>query len=213
MAGRCCRAGVAALLAAALLAAVLPASGALLAIDLGSEFLKLSIVKPGRIPISIVINEMSKRKTPSLVAFVEGDRLVGEEAAALAARYPERVYGRIADWLGRPADDPGLLAMLKASYRPYELVPAPNRTSPASLAVTTGGGESYSAEEVVVSACSGAGLVLGMHLGCCGPGLWMACACTCIFGWKERSAAGSTTHLPMMRLRRGGSCQSRAAAA
>ncbi|KAL4458458.1 hypothetical protein ABPG75_013323 [Micractinium tetrahymenae] len=153
MARRRCSGSATALLAAVALlaAAVQPASGALLAIDLGSEFLKLSIVKPGRIPISIVINEMSKRKTPALVAFVEGDRLVGEEAASLAARYPDRVYGRIADWLGRPADDPGLAAMLKASYRPYELVAAPNRTSPASLAVRTDRGETHSAEEVVAS--------------------------------------------------------------
>ncbi|EFN54194.1 hypothetical protein CHLNCDRAFT_17799, partial [Chlorella variabilis] len=79
--------------------------GALLAIDLGSEFLKLSIVKPGRIPISIVINEMSKRKTPALVAFVDGERLVGEEAAGVAARYPDRVYAGVAGLLGRPADD------------------------------------------------------------------------------------------------------------
>ena len=140
---------VAALLAAA--AAVGPAAAALLAIDLGSESLKLSIVKPGRIPISIVINEMSKRKSPALVAFVDGDRLVGEEAAGVGARYPDRVFARAADLLGRPADDPALAAMLKASYRPYTLVPAANRTSAAAAALQLDSGEQYSAEEVVVS--------------------------------------------------------------
>jgi hypoxia up-regulated 1 len=34
------------------------AQAAVLAVDLGSEFLKVSIVKPGRTPISIVLNEM-----------------------------------------------------------------------------------------------------------------------------------------------------------
>ncbi|PSC68342.1 heat shock 70 kDa 17 isoform A [Micractinium conductrix] len=147
------RAAAAALLlvATALLVCPAPARGALLAIDLGAEFLKLSIVKPGRIPISIVINEMSKRKSPALVAFVDGDRLVGEEAAALSARYPERVYSRVLEWLGRPADDPRLAAQRKAAYRPYALGPAPNRTSPAALAVTTDTGETFSAEEVVAS--------------------------------------------------------------
>jgi hypoxia up-regulated 1 len=128
-----------------------PQVSPVLAIDLGSEFLKLSIVKPGRIPISIVINEMSKRKTPALVAFVDGDRLVGEEAASVASRYPDRVYGRLLDLLGRPADDPQLAAMLKASYRPYALERAPNRTSPAAAAVRTDGGELRSAEELVAS--------------------------------------------------------------
>lgn len=35
----------------------------LMAVDLGSEFIKVSVVKPGRTPISVVINEMSKRRT------------------------------------------------------------------------------------------------------------------------------------------------------
>ena len=54
----------------------------------------MSVVKPGRTPISIVTNEMSKRRTLAQLAFIEGDRLLGEEAAALAVRYPDRVYAR-----------------------------------------------------------------------------------------------------------------------
>lgn len=140
-----------ALLATAVLAAPVPAAGAVLAVDLGAEFLKLAIVKPGRIPISIVNNEMSKRKTPALVAFVEGDRLVGEEASSLAARYPERVFARLGDLLGRPSNDPTLTAMLKAGYRPYEVVPAANRSSPAAAALRTDRGDLVSAEEAVAS--------------------------------------------------------------
>ena len=70
--------------------------GPLMAVDLGGEFLKVSVVKPGRTPISIVSNEMSKRRTSAQLAFIDGDRLLGEEAAALAVRYPERVYARCA---------------------------------------------------------------------------------------------------------------------
>ena len=132
-----------------LAAACSPALGALFAVDLGSEFLKMSIVKPGRIPISIVNNEMSKRKTPALVAFVDGERLVGEEAASLVARYPDKIYGRLRDMLGRPADHPGLLQALDRSHLHYKLVPAPNRTE--GLAVETDTGKAYSAEELVVS--------------------------------------------------------------
>lgn len=150
----------AALLLAALIAAACSGRGgggadaAVLAVDLGSETLKLALVTAGRIPIAIVINEMSKRKTPALVAFVDGDRLVGEEAASMAVRYPDRVYARLIDLLGRPAGDPALAAQLKAAYRPYEVVSAPNRTSPAAAAVRPGGEGSadvYSAEEVVGS--------------------------------------------------------------
>lgn len=73
-------------------------------IDLGSEWLKVAVVnlKPGQSPISIAINEMSKRKSPALVSFHSGTRLLGEEAAGLVARYPDKVYSQIRDLLGKP---------------------------------------------------------------------------------------------------------------
>ena len=58
------------------------------------ESIRVSVVKPGRTPISVVVNEMSKRKTSAQVAFVDNERLLGEEAAALSVRYPDRVYAR-----------------------------------------------------------------------------------------------------------------------
>lgn len=96
--------------------------------------------------------EMSKRKTPAMVAFVNGERLVGEEAASLAARFPERVYMGLKDTLGRPHDDEHVVRVLKEKYLPYDLVPPKNSSS---LAIRTHTGEVYSAEEVVVSAGKG----------------------------------------------------------
>lgn len=137
----------AALLAVA--AAGAPSTPAVLAIDLGSESLKVALVRAGKVPITIVLNEMSRRKTPALVAFVDGERLVGEDAATVAVRYPERVYGRLRELLGTPHDAPHLLALLAAGHAPYDLAPAPNRTAPA-LAVRTHTGELFTAEEIVV---------------------------------------------------------------
>lgn len=125
-----------------------PASAAVMAIDLGSEFLKISIIKPGRIPISIVTNEMSKRKSPAAVAFVNGDRLVGDEALALAIRYPDRVYTRIRDLLGKDYDDESIKRVLKDSKAAFSVVQAPNRTT---VAITTDTGDIYSAEELAAS--------------------------------------------------------------
>jgi hypoxia up-regulated 1 len=70
-------------LALLLLASVLIVSchASLMAIDLGSEYLKVCLIKPGRTPIAIVVNEMSRRKSPALVGFVKGERLVSEEAS------------------------------------------------------------------------------------------------------------------------------------
>ncbi|KAL0289333.1 UNVERIFIED_CONTAM: Heat shock protein 17 [Sesamum angustifolium] len=65
---------------------------AVASIDLGSEWLKVAVVnlKPGQPPISIAINEMSKRKTPSLISFHADSRLIGEESSNLLARYPQQ---------------------------------------------------------------------------------------------------------------------------
>jgi activator of 2-hydroxyglutaryl-CoA dehydratase len=40
-----------------------------LGVDIGSENIKVTLVQPGRVPISIVTNEMSRRKSPGAVAF------------------------------------------------------------------------------------------------------------------------------------------------
>ncbi len=105
--------------------------------------------------LQVVINEMSKRKTPATVAFINGERLIGEEAAALSARYPDRVYMGLKDWLGRPHDDEHVRRVLKEKYLPYDIVPS---TNSSSLAVRTDTRVAYSAEELVVSGDSRVGL-------------------------------------------------------
>lgn len=130
-----------------LLLAPLDAGGALLAIDLGSDFIKAALVKPGRAPVSIVLNEMSKRKTPAQVAFVDGDRLLGDEAAAVAARHPDRVLLGARDLLGRFANDTGVAEILQRRLLPYDVVADPER---GTVRFRTGANASYAVEEVVV---------------------------------------------------------------
>ena len=71
-------------------------------------------MKPGRTPISVVVNEMSKRKTSAQVAFVDNERLLGEEAVALSVRYPDRVYARHVHHLYR-ALTTAMLTVLQSS--------------------------------------------------------------------------------------------------
>ncbi|KAF5463574.1 hypothetical protein F2P56_019477 [Juglans regia] len=91
-------------------------------IDLGSEGLKVAVVnlKPGQSPISIAINEMSKRKSPALVAFHSGTRLIGEEAAGLVARYPNKVYSQIRDIIGKPYNYSK--SFLDSIYLPFPII-------------------------------------------------------------------------------------------
>lgn len=89
------------------------AVSAVLGIDLGSEYIKAALVKPG-IPLEIVLTKDSRRKEASAVAFKPSsngpkageypERLYGSDAVALAARYPGDVYPNLKTLLGLPVD-------------------------------------------------------------------------------------------------------------
>jgi hypoxia up-regulated 1 len=127
------------------------AHGSLMAIDLGSEYLRAVLVMPsGRgSPLQIVSNEMSRRKSPALVGIAGEDRLLGEEAFSFAIRYPTTVFARTRDLLGRSAGDAYVQNLLKAHSLPYDLVDHPElKTVMAKVNATT----AYLAEELVVRA-------------------------------------------------------------
>ncbi|KAM3069520.1 lumenal Hsp70 protein [Clarireedia jacksonii] len=84
------------------------AASAVLGVDLGSEYIKAALVKPG-IPLEIVLTKDSRRKETSAVAFkpsknpVSGsfpERVYGSDAVALAARFPGDVYPNLKPLLG-----------------------------------------------------------------------------------------------------------------
>ena len=131
-----------------LLAAPLGAFAAIMAIDLGNDSLKIAIVKPSKTPISIVLNEMSQRRTSASVAVVKGERLVGEDAAALAARFPEKVYSGFRDMLGKKFDDATLSKDLERLNVPFDVIKAENRST---VAFQTDGSVGLSVEEAVAS--------------------------------------------------------------
>ncbi|KAL2327134.1 hypothetical protein Fmac_020561 [Flemingia macrophylla] len=133
------------LLSAALI--VSPSQSAVFSVDLGSESVKVAVVnlKPGQSPISIAINEMSKRKSPALVSFHDGHRLLGEEAAGLVARYPHKVYSQMRDLVAKPYAS--VQRILDSMYLPFEAKEDPR--GGASFAADNGNGAVYSPEELV----------------------------------------------------------------
>ncbi|KAI7947975.1 hypothetical protein MJO28_009883 [Puccinia striiformis f. sp. tritici] len=77
----------------------------ILAIDYGTQFMKLSLVQPG-VPFDVLLNHDSKRKTQAVVSVRGDDKLIGDDAAAMAARYPQNSYPGLKLLLGQPIDSP-----------------------------------------------------------------------------------------------------------
>ncbi|KAK4102475.1 actin-like ATPase domain-containing protein [Parathielavia hyrcaniae] len=101
------------------------AASAVVGIDLGTEYIKAALVKPG-IPLEIVLTKDSRRKEVSAVVFKPSpngpaahtskkagsndgplffpERAYGSDAMALAPRFPGDVYPNLKSLLGLPVD-------------------------------------------------------------------------------------------------------------
>ncbi|KAL0994666.1 hypothetical protein UPYG_G00125520 [Umbra pygmaea] len=91
-----------------LVLALLPsqtASVAVMSVDLGSEWMKVAIVKPG-VPMEIALNKESRRKTPITVCLKENERLFGDNALAVSVKNPKFVYRHLQSLLGKKYDNP-----------------------------------------------------------------------------------------------------------
>uniref|UniRef100_A0A671N5U4 Hypoxia up-regulated protein 1 n=1 Tax=Sinocyclocheilus anshuiensis TaxID=1608454 RepID=A0A671N5U4_9TELE len=78
---------------------------AVMSVDLGSEWMKIALVKPG-VPMEIVLNKESRRKTPVAVCLKENERLFGDSALGVAVKNPKVVYRFLQSILGKTADNP-----------------------------------------------------------------------------------------------------------
>jgi hypoxia up-regulated 1 len=104
---------------------------AVMSIDLGSEFMKVAIVKPG-VPMEIALNECvmwliiikslliccfihreSRRKTHVTVSFRNGERMIGEPARNAGLKRPASAYWFFGDLLGRTIDNPQVKKFLE----------------------------------------------------------------------------------------------------
>lgn len=115
------------------------AASAVLGIDLGTEYIKAALVKPG-IPLEIVLTKDSKRKETAAVAFkplgskVEAadpnifpERVYGGDAVALSARYPGDVYRNLKLLLGLQFKDNDLINVYQGRYPALQIQAAKSR--------------------------------------------------------------------------------------
>lgn len=83
-------------------------------VDLGSQFFKGTLVKPGY-PFTIVENTASQRKTPTAVAFTDEQRVYGLDAVMQSSSNPARTFTYVRDLLGLEYNEHNVAA-LKAQF-------------------------------------------------------------------------------------------------
>jgi hypoxia up-regulated 1 len=164
-----------------------------LKLPLHSEFLKVASIRPGKVPIQVVVNEMSRRKSPALVGLIPNletgglDRVRGEEAFSFAVRYPETSFSRARDLLSRPSGHPLITKMIDDHLLPFDVVPHPNRTACASVKAGPGPNAAvHSAEELVASILQYAKEIAEAHTG--GAVFDAVIAVPAFFGQAQRQA-------------------------
>uniref|UniRef100_A0A8R1HWB9 Hypoxia up-regulated protein 1 n=1 Tax=Caenorhabditis japonica TaxID=281687 RepID=A0A8R1HWB9_CAEJA len=116
---------------------------AAMTIDLGTQFLKIGIIKPGT-PMDIVLNTESRRKTPNVVMIHDGHRSFADEAIGLQIRYPHLVHGQLNDLVAKSMEHPSF-KLFKSRNTLYEINETPQNASSVSFMI---GGETYNVEEL-----------------------------------------------------------------
>ncbi|XP_071440991.1 hypoxia up-regulated protein 1, partial [Hetaerina americana] len=117
---------------------------AVMSVDLGSEWMKIAIVSPG-VPMEIALNKESKRKTPVAVAFRDGERSFGEDAAALGVRFPANAYAYLPLLLGQKVNS-SAVRLYRKRFPYHKIVADPDR---GTVVFQHDSGTQYSVEELV----------------------------------------------------------------
>eukprot|EP00742_Colponemidia_sp_Colp-10_P004847 GILJ01005176.1.p1 GENE.GILJ01005176.1~~GILJ01005176.1.p1 ORF type:complete len:565 (-),score=88.19 GILJ01005176.1:92-1786(-) len=90
-------------------------SSSVLAIEIGSEWIRVAIASSTHFP-EIVLNHQSERKTPAMIYFKENGPLAfGDAAWSALGKYPTRVFPGLRHLLGVPASSPLVEEFLNGS--------------------------------------------------------------------------------------------------
>ncbi|CAF1635358.1 unnamed protein product [Adineta ricciae] len=117
---------------------------AVMSVDLGTEFMKIGVVKPG-VPMEIALNKESRRKTPVIVAIKGKDREFGEAAISRANKIPAQSYMYLRELVGKTLDNPVIEQYLKRF--PYYNLKTDKQTR--ELVFEHDSGTNYTIEELL----------------------------------------------------------------
>jgi len=129
-----------------------------LGVDLGTEYIKAALVKPG-IPLEIVLTKDSKRKETSAVAFKPSkggalpagsfpERFYGGDAIALQGRFPGDVYPNLKHLLGVSSES-DIVGTYKERYPALEVTGTEGRKTVSFQSGVFSEDKSYTVEELL----------------------------------------------------------------
>ena len=116
--------------------------GPVIGIDLGTTYSCVGIFRNGS--VEIIPNELGNRITPSVVAFTDEDRLVGEAAKNQAALNPKRTIYSVKRLIGRKYNDKEV--QMDKKLLPYDIIDKDGK--PYIQVETKGQKKIYSPEEI-----------------------------------------------------------------
>ena len=116
--------------------------GPVIGIDLGTTYSCVGIFRNGS--VEIIPNELGNRITPSVVAFIDDDRLVGEAAKNQAALNPKRTIYSVKRLIGRKYNDKEV--QMDKKLLPYDIIDKDGK--PYIQVETKGQKKLFSPEEI-----------------------------------------------------------------
>eukprot|EP00936_MAST-01D_sp_MAST-1D-sp1_P000626 g626.t1 len=179
----------------ALLLGCFAARGDIVGVDLGTEFMKLALIKPGK-GMEIVTNVETKRKTPTRVA-VSGDELIfGSNAVALEGRHPENTFPQLSAMLGRSAEDTRVRQLSKQLHYPLPI----EQHADSGAARVKHGGRLVPPEELMASVLKHAASMAEAFGAAPGGGTRYVLTTPSAFGQPERRALTDAAKLAKIDL-------------
>jgi hypoxia up-regulated 1 len=94
--------------------------GYLVGVDLGSEFFKATMLRPGR-PFTMVENIQSKTKTPTSVALKDDERVFGADATVKKPRLPKGVLTFFHEYLGKKHSSEEVKNFIERFFVAYDM--------------------------------------------------------------------------------------------
>lgn len=94
--------------------------------------------------MDIALNKESKRKTPAIIAYRNGERSFGDEAVTVGLRFPSNSFAYLLDLLGKKVDNP-VVQLYQKRFPYYNIEADPER----GTVVFAADGGKHSVEELM----------------------------------------------------------------